>query len=58
MTKGRLEYDKERQLLISRQAKLAYPIIDGVADMRIDNAYDLNEIDSTADERTSNESTS
>jgi len=45
VTKGRLEYDRERQLLISHQAKLAYPIVDGIADMRIDHAYDLNEIE-------------
>ena len=29
VTKGRLKYDKERQELISRSARLAYPIIDG-----------------------------
>ena len=30
LTKGPLEYDAERQELISRQAKLAYPIRDGI----------------------------
>ena len=30
LTKGRLDYDVERQELISRQAKLAYPIRDGI----------------------------
>ena len=30
LTKGRLDYDAERQELISRQAKLAYPIRDGI----------------------------
>ncbi|WP_174802315.1 Trm112 family protein [Martelella limonii] len=30
LTKGRLEYDGERQELVSRKAKLAYPIRDGV----------------------------
>jgi hypothetical protein len=30
LTKGRLEYDSEKQELISRSAKLAYPIRDGI----------------------------
>ena len=30
MTKGPLEYDATRQELISRQARLAYPIRDGI----------------------------
>ena len=30
VTKGPLEYDAERQELISRSAKLAYPIRDGI----------------------------
>ena len=30
VTKGPLEYDREKQELISRSAKLAYPIRDGV----------------------------
>jgi uncharacterized protein len=30
LTKGPLDYDAERQELISRQAKLAYPIRDGI----------------------------
>jgi uncharacterized protein len=30
LTKGPLEYDAQRQELISRSAKLAYPIRDGV----------------------------
>jgi uncharacterized protein YbaR (Trm112 family) len=30
LTKGPLEYDTEKQELISRQAKLAYPIRDGI----------------------------
>lgn len=29
VTKGRLTYDREKQELISRSARLAYPIIDG-----------------------------
>jgi hypothetical protein len=31
VTKGRLEYDRARQELISRSAGLAYPIRDGIA---------------------------
>ena len=30
VTKGSLEYDKEGDCLISRSAKLIYPIIDGI----------------------------
>jgi uncharacterized protein YbaR (Trm112 family) len=30
VTKGRLEYDRDKQELISRTAKLAYPIRDGI----------------------------
>ena len=30
LTKSRLEYDAEKQELISRAAKLAYPIRDGI----------------------------
>jgi uncharacterized protein len=30
LTKSSLDYDAERQELISRQAKLAYPIRDGI----------------------------
>jgi uncharacterized protein len=30
LTKSRLEYDPEKQELISRAAKLAYPIRDGI----------------------------
>ncbi|HLL26386.1 MAG TPA: Trm112 family protein [Xanthobacteraceae bacterium] len=30
VTKGPLEYDREKQELISRAAKLAYPIRDGI----------------------------
>ena len=30
LTKGTLEYDAEKQELISRAAKLAYPIRDGI----------------------------
>jgi len=29
VTKGQLKYDKQKQELISRSARLAYPIVDG-----------------------------
>lgn len=33
LTKGGLEYDEARQELVSRHARLAYPIRDGIAVM-------------------------
>ncbi len=30
ITKGRLEFDREKQELISRSARLAYPVRDGI----------------------------
>jgi uncharacterized protein len=30
VTKGRLSYDRERQELVSRGARLAYPVRDGI----------------------------
>jgi uncharacterized protein YbaR (Trm112 family) len=41
VTKGPLEYDRERQELISRSAKLAYPIRDGIPIMLQDEARKL-----------------
>ncbi len=41
LTKGPLEYDKENNELISKEAKLAYPIRDGIPIMLIDEARDL-----------------
>jgi len=38
LTKTTLEYDAERQELISRAAKLAYPIRDGIPIMLADEA--------------------
>ncbi len=38
VTKGSLEYDAQRQELISRSAKLAYPIRDGIPIMLADEA--------------------
>ena len=45
MTKGRLEYDNQQQLLISRQAKLAFPIIENVPNMQVETALDLDSLD-------------
>ncbi len=41
MTKGPLEYDAERQELVSRSAKLAYPIRDGIPMMLPEEARRL-----------------
>ena len=41
LTKGPLEYNRERQELISRSAKLAYPIRDDVPVMLEDEARRL-----------------
>ena len=41
VTKGPLRYDTEKQELISDQAKLAYPIRDGIPIMLADEAREL-----------------
>ena len=43
LTKGPLEYDAARQELISRQAKLIYPIRDGIPIMLPEEARPLTE---------------
>ena len=40
-TKGNLEYDESTQELISKKAKLAYPVRDGVPIMLISEARPL-----------------
>tara|TARA_B100000315_G_scaffold159111_1_gene147657 strand:- start:589 stop:768 length:180 start_codon:yes stop_codon:yes gene_type:complete len=41
VTKGPLRYDTEKQELISDQAKLAFPIRDGIPIMLADEAREL-----------------
>jgi uncharacterized protein YbaR (Trm112 family) len=41
LTKTALEYDSERQELVSRAARLAYPIRDGIPIMLPDEARNL-----------------
>jgi uncharacterized protein YbaR (Trm112 family) len=43
VTKTRLEYDRDKQELISRAARLAYPIRDGIPIMLADEARELGE---------------
>jgi uncharacterized protein YbaR (Trm112 family) len=43
VTKTRLEYDREKQELVSRAARLAYPIRDGIPIMLADEARELGE---------------
>ena len=41
LTQGRLEYDAERQELVSKSANLAYPIREGIPVMLVDEARKL-----------------
>jgi len=41
LTKGPLQYDEEKQELISKEAKLAYPIREGIPVMLVDEARKL-----------------
>lgn len=43
ITKGTLVYDRERQELVSRSARLAYPIRDGIPVMLEEEARKLTE---------------
>ncbi|MEM7225089.1 MAG: Trm112 family protein [Pseudomonadota bacterium] len=43
VTKGPLDYDSEAQELISRQARLAFPIRDGIPIMLADEARPLDD---------------
>ena len=41
LTKGPLEFDRDKQELISRQANLAYPIRDGIPIMLVEEAREI-----------------
>ena len=43
LTKVPLQYDREHQELVSSQARLAYPIRNGIPIMLVDEARRLNE---------------
>ncbi len=41
LTKGPLEFDAEKNELVSKSAKLAYPVRDGIPIMLVDEAREL-----------------
>jgi len=43
LTKGQLEYDRDKQELISTKAGLAFPIRDGIPIMLVDEARQLDD---------------
>jgi len=43
LTKGPLQYDREQNELVSEQAKLAYPIRDGIPIMLVSEARSLDD---------------
>jgi uncharacterized protein YbaR (Trm112 family) len=43
LTKGPLRYDRDAQELVSEQAKLAYPIRDGIPIMLVDEARSIDD---------------
>ncbi|MAF96191.1 MAG: hypothetical protein CMM60_10605 [Rhodospirillaceae bacterium] len=43
LTKGRLSYDQKAEELISEQARLAFPIRDGIPIMLVDEARPLDD---------------
>ena len=43
VTKGPLSYDRDKQELVSKSARLAYPIRDGIPVMLEDEARELSE---------------
>jgi len=43
LTKGPLRYDRARQELVSEQARLAFPIRDGIPIMLVDEARSLDD---------------
>ena len=43
LTRSALHYDRAQQELISRQARKAYPVRDGVPIMLVEEARDLND---------------
>jgi len=43
LTKGPLDYDRDNQELVSKQAGLAYPVRDGIPIMLVDEARKLDD---------------